>query len=372
VQPKIILRDAFPLEFIVCWRLERVRINEMVKMNGLAAILTFEEAMAEAHGKKHLSLGNGFSRACRNDIFAYDALFERADFSALPPTARNAFDSLATTDFEVVMRALRTGESLVRLYEPDNVSLAGQLLRDADGLREVLAAAIAQNHPARPNDISSESYEGCRAFLHHFDSIYTLNYDLLLYWALMQTELPPDVRSDDGFRTPDEGEAEYVTWDVEKTDGQTIFYLHGALHLYDAGRELKKYTWSNTGIALIDQIRVALREGLYPLIVAEGSSAEKMNRIFHCLYLGRGYRSFAKIQGNLFIYGHSMRENDDHWFRLIEKGKLKRLFVGLFGAPNSTGNTALIAKALRLQEPRTRRSPLQVTFFDSTTANVWG
>src|ERR1700739_385796 len=242
----------------------------MATATGLTPVSTFDEVIAEAEGRKHLFLGNGFSRACRDDIFAYDALFERADFSALRPTARSAFDALDTTDFEIVMRALRTAESLVRLYEPGNLALADQLLRESDGLREVLAAAIAQNHPARPDDISSESYEACRIFLHHFDSIYTLNYDLLLYWALMQSELPPDVRSDDGFRTPDDGEAEYVTWDVEKTDAQNIFYLHGALHLYDAGNELKKYTWSNTGIALIDQIRAALNENMYPLIVAEG------------------------------------------------------------------------------------------------------
>jgi hypothetical protein len=344
----------------------------MASIGRVPAIVSFEEALTQAEGRKHLLLGNGFSRACRNDIFAYDALFQRADFSALPPTARSAFDSLGTTDFEVVMRALRTSHSLVRLYEPDNASLAANLLRDAEGLREVLAQAIAQNHPARPNEISSESYEACRTFLHHFDSIYTLNYDLLLYWALMQTKVLPDVRSDDGFRTPNEGGAEYVTWDVEKTDRQNIFYLHGALHLYDAGYELKKYTWANTGIALIDQIRAALRENMYPLIVAEGASSEKLNRILHSNYLGRGYRSFAKIGGSLFIYGHSMRENDDHWFRLIEKGKLRRIFVGVFGVPNSLANSALINKAARLQELRSRGIPLQVAFFDTATANIWG
>jgi hypothetical protein len=72
----------------------------------MPAIISFEEALAKSEGKKHLLLGNGFSRACRDDIFAYSALFQRADFSALSPTARNAFDSLGTTDFEIVMKAL--------------------------------------------------------------------------------------------------------------------------------------------------------------------------------------------------------------------------------------------------------------------------
>jgi hypothetical protein len=335
-------------------------------------IITFEEALAQAEGKKHLLLGNGFSRACRDDIFAYSALFQRADFTALSSTARQAFDSLATTDFEVVMRGLKTASLLVQLYEPENAALSRSLLGDAEGLRDVLATAVAQNHPERPGDISLESYKACRSFLQNFERIYTLNYDLLLYWALMQKELEPDVGFDDGFRTPDEGEAEYVTWDVEKTDGQTVFYLHGALHLYDAGAELQKYTWIHTGVALIDQIRTALGENLYPLIVAEGTSQEKLARILHSSYLGRCYRSFSKISGNLFVYGHAMGENDEHWYRLIEKGRLRKLFVGIFADPDSPSNRGLIAKALQLQDSRSAKNPLAVTFFGCGTTSVWG
>jgi hypothetical protein len=341
-------------------------------MNGRPAIITFQESLAHAEGNKHLLLGNGFSRACRDDIFAYDALFQRADFSALPRTARSAFDALDSTDFEFVMRALRTAAALIRVYGAHNVALAADLLRDADGLRDVLARAIAQNHPDRPDDISVHSYESCRTFMQYFDSIYTLNYDLLLYWALMQEELAPDVQFDDGFRTPDAGEAEYVTWDVEKTDGQTIYYLHGALHLFDAGPELQKYTWKNTGIALVDQIRAALQENLYPLIVAEGTSAQKVARIQHSLYLGRGYRSFSKIRGSLFVYGHAMNPSDEHWYRLIQKGKVRQLFVGIFGDPDSVGNRNLVARGAQLQELRPEKNPLKVTFFDSATTNVWG
>ncbi len=92
-------------------------------------------------------------------------------------------------------------------------------------------------------------------FLNTLGMFIRLNYDLLLYWSIMQNEVrQPLTLGDDGFRTPDDGEAEYVTWDVERTDEQDVFYLHGALHLYDAGSELKKFTWMNTGIRLIEQV----------------------------------------------------------------------------------------------------------------------
>jgi hypothetical protein len=67
----------------------------------MVELLTFQDALARAPANKqpHLLLGNGFSRACRNDIFAYDALFDRADFNRLSPSARQAFEALETTDF---------------------------------------------------------------------------------------------------------------------------------------------------------------------------------------------------------------------------------------------------------------------------------
>lgn len=43
-------------------------------------ILTFDEALAKADGRKRLLLtGNGFSIACMNKVFSYDALHKRAD-----------------------------------------------------------------------------------------------------------------------------------------------------------------------------------------------------------------------------------------------------------------------------------------------------
>ena len=84
-----------------------------------------------------------------------------------------------------------------------------------------------------------------------------MNYDLLLYWALMHEEDDPDeliaLNHDDGFRKDQEDyDAPYVEWQGEgAAHGQNIHYLHGALHLFDAGYHLQKYTWVNTGKALV-------------------------------------------------------------------------------------------------------------------------
>jgi len=63
--------------------------------------------------KRHLLLGNGFSIACRPDIFVYGKLFDQADFSKLSSSAKKAFNALETQDFEKVIKALRDAKAIL-------------------------------------------------------------------------------------------------------------------------------------------------------------------------------------------------------------------------------------------------------------------
>lgn len=339
-------------------------------------MIPFVEALelAEGSGKKHLMLGNGFSIALFRNIFSYNTLFDRAmNSKKLSNAMANVFKQLGTTDFETVMEALENAADLVALYEASNPRLAAKLRKDASQLRDVLAETIAENHPKRPYDVTEDQYASCKRFLANFDgNIYTLNYDLLLYWTLMQSKVEPQVSSDDGFRNTEEGDEDYVVWDVQNTNDQRVFYLHGALHIYDAGAELKKFTWSKTDIALVDQIKESLARREYPLIVTEGTCDQKKDRIQHSNFLGRAYRSFAAIPGSLFIYGHSLAENDEHLLKLIDRGRLKKIFVGIYGDPTTDGNRKIIERANLIPAQRKRSAPLaEVYFFDAVSAQVW-
>lgn len=341
-------------------------------------LLDYKDVLASIHTTKkpHLLLGNGFSRALRNDIFSYDALFQQADFDTLDPRIRQAFDSLETTDFEIVMRALKEASRLVKVYAPGDAQLAKTLIEHSDALKKLLAKTISDNHPAHPNEIKEEQYQHCRTFLNAFKDVYTLNYDLLLYWTLMHEELGDSLSNDDGFRTPDSGEQEYVTWEVENSNKQTVFYLHGALHLFDAGAELQKYTWKNTQVRLIKQIQNALEEDRYPLIVAEGTADGKRRQIKHSGYLTRGFRSFSNIGGNMIMYGVSCSKQDEHILKAIEKGSdngITDLYVSIFGDPDSDANKRIIRRAKQMEIARPKyRKALTVSFFDASTAKVWG
>lgn len=337
--------------------------------------MSFVDSIGRAnknHKKPHVLLGNGFSRACRDNIFSYKRLLETADFKNMPK-ARKAFDKLNTTDFEVVMNALRSASVLIRLYSAKETPLAETLLRDSLDLREVLVSAIAENHPSRPNDISENEYTACRQFLGNFDHIYTINYDLLLYWTLMHDEINPTIKCDDGFRQPEEGPEEWVTWDCS-VHGQNILYLHGALHIYEDGPEIKKYTWCNTQLPLIDQIRAALNDNKFPLFVAEGTSEQKMNKINRSSFLGRAYRSLENIQGSLFLHGLSLSDSDEHILKAIVRSKVEYLFISLHGDSSSARNKGIIKKAKSLISDRRKRDKkhnLEVHFYNSSSANIW-
>ena len=243
-----------------------------------------------------------------------------------------------------------------------------------------MVRAISGSHPDLLSEISDESYKACRRFLSKFKRIFTLNYDLLLYWAVMQKELEPDVQSDDGFRNPEDEQEEYVTWEVENSYNQNIYYLHGALHLFDAGVELQKYTWSKTGVRLTEQTRMALDDGKYPLFVAEGKSEEKLEKIKHNGYLAQAFESFSRISGALFIFGNSLSPNDDHFLKLIEKGRITQLCVSIFAKPSSKENPFIIKRTKQIQQARIRlaarrkKKPpeLDIYFFDAESAKPWG
>jgi len=373
------------------------------------AVISFAQALAQSEaGKRHLLLGNGFSIALFPDRFRYGSLLDEADFSG-SPELRAAFDRLGTTDFEVVIKALRDAVTLLPLYADDGV-LITCMRAHAEALKGVLVNVIAGRHPERPSDITEDQYRACRTFLAHFvgenrdcrndgakdlrGNIYTLNYDLVLYWTLLHDQVvqwnaadPLDsvleqtepLHHDDGFRAPeDEPDAPYVTWEAEgAADSQNIHFLHGALHLFDNGPDLQKKCWERAGgTPLVDQIRAALDDNKFPLFVSEGDTYSKLARIRHSGYLQRSLKSFAGIcrspGASLFVFGHSLAPNDDHVLRQIEKGKIRTLFVSLHGDPNNDSNRAIINRAQRIALTRHERNPLDVIYFSADSAAVWG
>lgn len=352
-------------------------------------LMTFEAAITDSDrfAKRHLLLGNGFSIACRADIFHYGSLYAQADFSKVPEV-QAVFDALGTQDFEAAIRALENAARILPAYVPHGAAAIAKMQEHAAALKEILVQTIAGNHPNIPPDIAAEKFWACRRFLANFlagakaGSVFTLNYDLLLYWTLMHDDMPfgdpLELTRNDGFgNDEDDPDADYVVWQGETgAHDAKVHFLHGALHLFDSGSELKKYTWVRKQVPLIEQARQAIAGNAYPLFVAEGTSKQKKAKIRHNAYLYQGFKQFTRNLETrshcVFVYGHSLAENDDHFLLRMGRGKFSKLYVGIYGDPNSPDNQRVIKRANDLAGLRKAAYPLEVAFYDAASANVWG
>ena len=140
---------------------------------------------------------------------------------------------------------------------------ASEFRADANSVREALLRAVRSVHPGAKFEIPVSQLEACVTFLGNFQSIFTTNYDLLLYWVILQR---PKVYSDGfGYGTNVEG---FRTFSASAPCN--IYFLHGALHLFlGKTRETKKRVV--TGDTIIDDIESTIKKsGQLPLFVSEG------------------------------------------------------------------------------------------------------
>lgn len=341
--------------------------------------------------KPILLVGNGFSIDWSYDVFRYQAILEQADetdsFAVASKYARSVFELLNnTSDFESVVKALKTSSTVSEHYQCADKATVENMKGDINHVQNILVETIARHHPVNSLAITDVQSEFCKLFLMNFGKIYTINYDLLLYWVINQhlNEIP----FMDRFEDPVAGtlmdgeeyyEEDYVKWSLGNDSNATLFYLHGALHLYDAGYEIRKYTWSRTNVNLKDQILESLNKGLYPLFVSGGDSQEKMEKINHSGYLSRCYRSLQSSGGAAFCFGMSFKDNDRHILDAIAHSKIAKLYVSVLGSIDDVENQELKAAMELLKATRERqiensrkRTNIEITYFDATSANIWG
>jgi hypothetical protein len=343
-------------------------------------MMSFDEAMSwTSQGdetKLALLLGNGFSMSYDSERFSYGALATLAqNRDLLPKFALQVMSASDTPDFESLMRQLQdTVNTLTTLDAVEYVKLIDELKDAISGVREALAKSIAGLHPDRPYDIEDSSYASVRRFLDRFPQIYTVSYDLLLYWALMQ-DVEGDARMpDDGFRDSGVDGDDTVLWNIYDAVFQNVHYLHGALHLYSGSDGLRKITYVRTSEALIDQVRRQLALLRYPLYVAEGESHEKLARINASAYLGKALRSLSGRGNGLMVFGHSLDANDNHILEAIVRSKVRRLSISLYGDPQSSTNQEIQRRAADLSARRRIKKPnmpLEAQFFDASSVSLW-
>jgi len=324
-------------------------------------LLTYQDAISQlSNGEKaSLLIANGFSQAWDAQIFNYANILDAASFGDRDKKIKKLFSLSNTYDFESIMNQLVSAQIVLENYGGDP-NLIQEIKDDQEILKEALVKAIAKTHPSIPNKITDTQFVAVRKFLSTFGNIFSLNYDLLLYWAINKFDIdPPGYRVDDGFRYPN-------VWNVVDTN-QNLFFLHGGLHLYDEGMCIKKHAYTNNGFTIIDHVRSNLQKQKFPLFVSEPTDSKKKSKIEHNPYLNIAFRKFGEIQGSLFIHGHSMDENDKHIFNQITSSDVRKVYISIFGNEHSPENKKSKANALAYIQTQN----ISVNFYQAETAPVW-
>lgn len=307
--------------------------------------------------KLSILFGNGFSQALRPDIFNYKSLYEDAIFDTRDTEIRKLFIKFETYDFEEVMGTLKNAEVIFNSYGIESEKI-DMIREDQDTLKKSLLKVISSKHPEKSSSVEAKQYKCAKKFISKFEKIFTLNYDLLLYWIINKKEIEPEgFITDDGFRS------DKFLYPNE----QKLFFLHGGIHIYNDGGSVRKHTFKgDRDISIIEQVTKSLGESKFPLFASEPTHEKKLERIRHNHYLNNCYNALGNINGTLFIHGHSIAENDKHIFDKIIDSEVDRVFISIYGDKYSQDNISITERARRFIGQKK-----SIEFYDAETAPIW-
>lgn len=321
-----------------------------------------------------LLIGNGASMALWGG-FGYESLYKMACDETrrvhLQECDKKVFDHLNTKNFESVLSALIIAGKVWCFFDKPRIDVED--LRQSYGrIRASLIQAVHDVHiPYAAIDASLKA--NLREIFAQYDYVYSTNYDLLLYWSMMDEPK----RFKDFFWTKDPDEtaswfdiADTSLWNQKCTK---ILFLHGALHLYrdQNGSTFKKLAGEQG--ALLSQFYV--RGDAIPLFISEGTWKDKLSAINRNHYLSFAYERFAKHRGSLVIFGNSLSEEyDKHIIDAINKwrrydqmrmagGSIRRV-IALSVYPGDGTAHDIVAFKTRIAKALPN---YELKFFDSTT-----
>ncbi|MFZ0255467.1 MAG: DUF4917 family protein [Gammaproteobacteria bacterium] len=343
---------------------------------------TFDEVLSSIEknaGQRqfHVLLGNGFSMAYDAEIFSYNALHKfitNLDDEDLTKILR----VIETKNFEVIMQQLDNFSALISAFG-GTAELKERVDAASSKLKASLLDAVRSLHPEHVFTVPEEQSAACYKFLKIFvdtgGSLFSTNYDLLLYWILLRNQNDTHI---DGFgrelENPDEvkkGEEEQwsdLIWGKHK-DEQNVFYVHGALLFFDTGIDIVKEVYDGAHY-LLEKINARMNDGEYPVFVTAGNGREKLTHIMHNHYLSWCYDRLCSIEGSLVTFGFNFGPYDEHIIEAINRAakdgrnihpKLLSIYIGVY-SDEDREHTEHIKGKFRCK----------VRMFDAKTVDVWG
>lgn len=279
--------------------------------------------IAGKHKWEVLLLGNGMSINVW-EPFGYRELFDAAKTAGLSAEDREIFAS--SPNFERVL-----GELLTAIRINDTYGLeTGPLLKRYRSIQRALVDAVRAVH-LNATRIPDSTLEAINATMKRFAWVFTTNYDLLVYWAMANGGFDPFM---DHFRFAkrcqfDPGRAEVIPKKVP------VYFLHGGLHLVTGSSGA---TWKLRGKGLDTILRQFGKpiEGdpkARPLLVTEGSTADKLVAIEENVYLSHALDVLRERDGPVVVFGSSLGRQDAHLTSALSEMSERPVAISMVRAP---------------------------------------
>lgn len=311
-----------------------------------AGLADWNNLREESDSPWGLLTGNGASLAVWKN-FAYDSLFELSQTTRSNPMSRTelaVFSAMETHNFEPVLSALK---SAMRVNAALTVSSSSPRNRYF-AIKEALIHAIRSVHiPWKL--IQSATLARLNAELQRYTSVYSTNYDLLVYWAVMHT---PE-HFDDLFND----EATFNLHASQATSTR-VLYLHGGMHLVkNLDGTVRKLLSSES--SLLGSFAINALDDV-PLFISEGSSAQKMKLVRTSDYLSYCHAQLARHSDALCVFGHALGKQDAHIIAAIRQARPQRIAISIL--PRSD---AFIASQKRHYTALLGDLDVQLSFFNA-------
>jgi len=319
-------------------------------------------------------IGNGASIAI-DPGFSYPSLLSYArDNKLITERVGKVFEHLKTNDFELVLRIIWHAYHVNQALGIDE----RETLKAYEDIQHALVQAVRDVHV--PYDSAKPYLLPIGQFLSHFDTVASLNYDVVVYWAFLLANEQLGHEFKDCFYQGSFGVIPWREYRNPRTFGKKttlVFYPHGNLVLATRidDTEFKVHRDDEGDHKLLDTIIKEWMAGrCSPLFVSEGSSLQKRGAIYRSHYLSTVYNEvIPEIGSKVVILGWSMRDEDHHIFSAIRKGNPTALAISIHTANKTPEEIDQTCQGFidRLRAVYGRRPYPEIRFFDPATPQCW-
>ncbi|MCD0161397.1 DUF4917 family protein [Deinococcus sp. 6YEL10] len=287
-----------------------------------------------------LIYGNGLSMAFYNKGFSYKYLADRV-MSKDSEVAILLNDIMKSNNLEgLLLKLSDTKEVVDRLKDARCPPAATALLEKYKSIQESFIKTVNDLHP---ESIFKLDLSNLKLFILKFRWVFTTNYDLLTYWALVHDipfKSPPiayDKFTDFFYKGAADAHPYYheECGFLKRPYRTNTYYLHGALHIFNSEYNRAFKVSPGESSNLLQSIESAMQAGQIPIFVSEGDSKRKELRIQGNGYLNFCYKEIRREPiKSLLVFGQSLADNDAHLLNgILQNSSITDIWFGIY-VPN--------------------------------------